>query len=213
MLIGVSTITGWRPLRPAGPDWYRNSRAGTSIAASSFGGIDQPFGDAPERKPFLPVALLPIGEMIGAPDLYRRDLVFGAIGRPVGIFRGHDIGAGYGVVEGRVDDARLHAVADLGAQRDRAGAALQRHEIAVADAAALGVERMNLQHVLFVPDIVRRPSRLRADIVLRKNPPGGQQKREARAGSLVAGDEFGQHEAALAADEMIDMHDRRPFRR
>src|SRR5579872_1727290 len=166
MLIGVSTITAWRALPPEAPDWYKNSRVDTSIAASSFGGIDQPFGDAPQREAFLAIALLPIGEMIGAPDLHGRDLVFRTIGRPVGIVGGDDIGARHRMMEGRVDDAGLHAVADLGVQRNRASPALQRDEVAVANAAALGVERMDFQHVLFVPDIVLGAPGLRADIVL-----------------------------------------------
>ncbi len=54
---------------------------------------------------------------------------------------------------------------------------------------------------------------LRADVVLRKNAPGGQDQREAAGGALVGGHEFGDHEAALAAHEAADVHHRRAFGR
>src|SRR5579884_3090940 len=181
MLIGVSTTTAWLCAPPAGPDRYEKSRAETSMAASSFGGIDQPFGDAPQREAFFAVALLPIGKMVGAPDLNRGHLVFRTIRRPVGVIRRHDVGPGHGVMEGRIDDAWLHAVADLGVQRNLAGAALERDEIAVDNAAALRVERMDLEQVLLVPDVIRRPPRLCADIVLGQDAAGGQQQRITRA--------------------------------
>src|SRR6267142_6504646 len=56
-----------------------------------------------------------------------------------------------GMVEGRVDHARRHAVGDPRTQDRAAGPAVEHHPIAAAHAALLGVVRMDLQHVLFVP--------------------------------------------------------------
>jgi hypothetical protein len=55
------------------------------------------------------------------------------------------------MVEGRVDHARRHAVGDPRTQDRAAGPAVEHHPIAAAHAALLGVVRMDLQHVLFVP--------------------------------------------------------------
>ena len=116
-------------------------------------------------------------------------------------------------MEGRIDDARLHALGDLGVQRNLAGAARQRHQIAVAHAALFGVEGMDFEHVLLVPEFVGGATCLRADVILRQDAPGRQQKREARSDALLGGEELGQHELALAAHEAVDMHDRRARRR
>ena len=75
--------------------------------------------------------------------------------------------AGAGEVERRVDDAGLHALGDAGVQRRLAGAAGERHEVAVVDAAVLGVPGVDLEHVLVVPDDVGGAARLGADVVLR----------------------------------------------
>jgi hypothetical protein len=53
--------------------------------------------------------------------------------------------------------------------------------VAVADAALLGVVRVDLQPVLVVPGDVGGAPRLRADVVLAEDAPGGEQQREARA--------------------------------
>ncbi len=42
-------------------------------------------------------------------DLHSRHLVLRAIGRPVAVFRGDQIRAGLGVVEGRINNAGFHA--------------------------------------------------------------------------------------------------------
>ena len=119
----------------------------------------------------------------------------------------------FGMVEGRVDDARRHALGDQRPQRRLAGAALDAHPVAVADAALLGVVRVDLQPVLLVPDDILGAPRLRADIVLAEDAAGGEQQREARAGLLVGRHIFGADELALAAHEAADMHDRRAERR
>ena len=95
--------------------------------------------------------LLPIGRLVRRRHLHRRHLVFGAVGRPVGIFGGDDIGAGHRMVEGGVDHALRHALGDHGAQRRGADAAGERDHVAIPDAAHLGVVRMDLEHVLLVP--------------------------------------------------------------
>ena len=98
--------------------------------------------------------------------LHRRHLVFGAVGRPVGIVGGDDIGLRVRVMEGGVDHARRDAVGDQRAQRGLAGAAGELDPVAVADAALLGVVGMDFEPVLLVPDHIRGAPRLRADIVL-----------------------------------------------
>ena len=54
---------------------------------------------------------------------------------------------------------------------------------------------------------------LRADVVLRQDAAGGQDQRESAGGAFVGGDEFGDHEAALAAHESADVHHGRAFGR
>ncbi len=56
-------------------------------------------------------------------DLHSRHLVLRAVGRPVAVFRGHHIGARFGVVEGRIDNAGLHTCGNFCAQCDVALAA------------------------------------------------------------------------------------------
>ena len=97
------------------------------------------------------IALLPFREVVDAPDLDRRHLVLRAIGRPIRVIRGDDIGRRVWIVEGRVDDARLHAVGDLGTQRGLARPADQPDQIALDDAAVFGIRWMDLQHILLMP--------------------------------------------------------------
>ncbi len=115
-------------------------------------------------------------------------------------------------MERRIDDARRYPVGDVGAQRGLARTAGEPHPVALADAALLGVMRMDLQQVLVVPDDVGGPPGLRPDIVLAENAAGRQKQREARTGLLVGRDIFRADELALAAHEAVDMHDRRPER-
>src|SRR3984957_5448594 len=123
-------------------------------------------GDAAAVAGEFIVALLPFGRAVRRRDLNRRDLVFGAVGRPVRVVGGDDVGLGFGVMERGVDHARRHPLGDEGAQRGLAGAARELHPVAVADAALLGIVRMHLQAVLLVPDYVRGAPGLGADIVL-----------------------------------------------
>ena len=75
------------------------------------------------------------------------------------------------------------------------------HPVAVADAALLGVVRMDLEPILLVPDDIGGAAGLRADIVLAEDAAGGEQQRIARAGLFVGRDVLGDDELALAADE------------
>src|SRR5688572_7640374 len=72
---------------------------------------------------------------------------------------------------------------------------------------------MNLQNILGVPDVVFSTSRLGADVVLRKNPPGSQYQGKAAAGALIGRHKLSDHEPAFATHEFADMHNRRAFRR
>src|SRR5690606_39844269 len=51
----------------------------------------------------------------------------------------------------------------------------------------------------------------RADVVLAEDAAGREQQREARPGLLVGRDVLGDDELAPAADEAVDVHDRRSF--
>ena len=112
-------------------------------------------------------------------------------------------------MEGGVDHAGLHALGDVGAQHGVTRAARHPRPVALLDAALFGVVGVDLQHVLGVPDEVGGAPGLRADVVLAEDAAGGQQQREALAGALIGGDIGGEHEAALATHERVDVHDRR----
>src|SRR5690606_30614879 len=84
------------------------------------------------------VLLLPFRHLRRMLHLHRRHLVLGAVGRPVAELRGDHVGTGFRHVEGRVDHARLHAVADPGMQGDFTLAALQLDQLAILDTALVG---------------------------------------------------------------------------
>ena len=73
--------------------------------------------------------------------------------------------------------------------------------------------RVDLEHVLLVPGHILGAPRLGADIVLREDAARGEDQREGAVGALRRRHEFGDHEAALAAHEAADMHERRSLRR
>src|SRR5271166_3899586 len=66
-------------------------------------------------------------------------LVLGAIRRPVGVLGGNDVGAGIGMMERRVYDARLHALGKLRAQENRSLTAGDLDPVALAKSALLGI--------------------------------------------------------------------------
>src|SRR6516165_7973850 len=112
-------------------------------------------GNAAARAGKCVVALLPFGRAVRRRELHGGDLVFGAVRRPVRIVRGHDIGLRVGMMERGVDHAGSHALGDQRAQGGLAGTARELDPIAIANAALLGVMRMNLKAILFVPDDIR----------------------------------------------------------
>ena len=155
--------------------------------------------------------LLPLRHLLGKTHLHGCHFVFGAAGGPILKFGGDHVRAGEAMMERGVDHARLHALGDARVQRGFARAAGERHAVALANAAILRVERMNLEHIFGVPHVVLRARGLRADVVLRQDAAGGQDQREPAGGALVGGDKFGDHESALAAHESADVHDGRAF--
>ena len=158
----------------------------------------------------LAVVALPLRGLRHRHHLHRRHLVLGAVGRPVGVVGGDHVGARLGEVEGGVDHARLHALGDRRAQHRLAGAAGDADPVAVADAALLGVVRMDLEPVFVVPLVVGAC----AASARRRCTATGCGRWSAAAGSVrvtfssrrhVLGDD----EAALAAHEVVDVHDGR----
>src|SRR5690606_31731561 len=99
---------------------------------------------------------LPFRRLADPRRLYRRYLVFRAVGRPVGTVRGDHVGARFREVEGGVDHAGGDAVGDHGAQHGFAGAALHADPVAFGDAAVLGVLRVDFEQVLAMPHDVGR---------------------------------------------------------
>ena len=140
--------------------------------------VDSSF-DSRGQATRLPVVLLPLGHVPRELHLHGRHFVFGTTRRPVRKFRGHHVRASHGVVKRGVNHAGLHALGDSRGQRDIAGAAGERDQIAVLDATILSVRRMDFEHVHIVPDVVIRAARLRAHVVLREDAPGGEDQREA----------------------------------
>ncbi len=69
---------------------------------------------------------------------------------------------------------------------------------------------MHLEQVFLVPDIILGSSRLRADVVLREDPARREQQRELAIRALLGRHVVGLDEQALAPNECIDVHDRRP---
>ena len=67
-------------------------------------------GDAPALARQIFVLFLPLGRTVRGRHLHRRHLVFRAIGRPVGIVRRDHVRLRARMMEGRVDDARRHAL-------------------------------------------------------------------------------------------------------
>ena len=136
--------------------------------------------------------------------LHGGHLVLRAVGRPVGVLGGDDVGAGHGMVERRVDDALRHAVGDLRAQRRRADAAGQRHQSPSLDAAHLGVVRDGSRGR---PPGARPRSRCAASARRRCTATGcGRSSGSAgiaRVLRSVVGTYSRDHEAALAAHEVV----------
>ena len=87
-------------------------------------------------------------------------------------------------MERGVDDAGLHALADLRTQHGFTRATRDTDPIAISDAALFGIVRVDFQAILPVPDRVWRAPRLRADVVLTQDASGGEDQRELRVDLL-----------------------------
>ena len=151
-------------------------------------------------------ALLPLGGLAHPGRLHGRDLVLGAIGRPVGVVGGDHIRAGFREVERGVDHARLHALGDARAQHRISGAARDAHPIALGNAALLRIVRMDLHTILVVPAVVLGAPRLRADVVLAQDAARGEDQRVLGIDLLAGRHVLGHQEFALAAHELADVH-------
>ena len=124
------------------------------------------------------VGLLPLRRLRHRHDLHSGDLVFRAIGRPVGIVSCDDIGTRFREMERGVNDTRLHALCHHGSEHSLPRSALNTHPIILLDAALFCIMRMDLQPIFAVPLAVFSAPRLRADVVLRQNTPSGQNQGE-----------------------------------
>src|SRR5450830_401798 len=141
--------------------------------------------------------------------VHRGHLVLGAVGGPVAAVGGDHIGPRLGEVEGGVDHPGRHALGDGGTQHGLARAALDAHPVAVADAALLGVVRVDLQPVFVVPLVVGGAPGLGPHVVLRQDAAGGQQQGVLAGHLLVGGHVLGDDETPLAAHKPVHMHDGR----
>src|SRR5580700_3334715 len=91
------------------------------------------------------ILLLPFRHFPGQRHFHRRHFVLGTARGPILKLRSDDVGASESMMERGVNHARLHALRNASVQCRVAGAAGERHPIALANAAILGVERMNLE--------------------------------------------------------------------
>src|ERR1700722_6612533 len=82
-------------------------------------------GNAATRPRKRVVALLPLGGAVRRGDLHRRDLVFGAIRRPIRIIGRNDVGLRVRMMERGVDHTGRHTLRDQRTQSGAAGAACE----------------------------------------------------------------------------------------
>src|SRR5665213_814573 len=166
-IAAMATTSGW--MRKLSAIWLAmwTSLTGPS-APGLLGRMGRLAADAPPRHAGLAVPLLPVGQTVGAPDLHRRHLVFRAVGRPVAVVGGDDVGPGHRMMKGRIDDTGLHPLGDARVEGNLPRSAGQGHQVVVPHPPRLRVERMDLQNVFLMPDIVGGSPRLLADIILAK---------------------------------------------
>ena len=146
-------------------------------------------------------------------NLYGSDFVFGAIGCPIGIFRGHDVRARFGIVESCVNDAWLHAGGDFGAERNVALTAGERNAITLIDATCLCIMRMYFKQIFFIPNHICGAACLCANVVLSQCSAGGEQQWETTIGAFLCRHIVGLDKHAFTAYEAIDVHNRCAHRR
>src|SRR5688572_16094954 len=118
-------------------------------APSADGDRDALAGGAHRARSLAPgIRLRDLGDLDGG------DLVLGAVGRPVRVLRRHEVYARLREVEGRVHDAAGDAPGERSTHDDFAGAARDADQVAVLDAAGLGVVRVHFENVFLVEDEV-----------------------------------------------------------
>src|SRR5690606_15499911 len=113
-------------------------------------------------------------------------------------------------VEGGVDRARLHPLAELRTKHRRAGPARNTDPVAIAYTAILGIDWVDLQSVFRMPDVVVGTARLRSHVVLSQDATCGEQQREAAGDLFFAGHITGNKETPLAAHEAAYVHGFQP---
>src|SRR3546814_5209216 len=86
------------------------------------------------------IGFLPLARSVRCRNLYGSNLIFGAVGGPVGVIGGDDVGLRHRMVESGVDNAWRHPIGHLRAQRRLARTALEAYPVAIAKAAVLRSE-------------------------------------------------------------------------
>src|SRR3546814_13135618 len=97
------------------------------------------------------IGFLPVARSVRFRNLYGGDLIFGAVGGPVGVIGGDDVGLRHRMVESGVDNAWRHPIGHLRAQRRLARTALEAYPVAIAKAAVLRVVRMDFEPIFGMP--------------------------------------------------------------
>ena len=94
---------------------------------------------------------LPVGGRCYFAKLHSGDFVLWAIGGPVAIVGGDNIGAGYWMVEGGVDHAGFYSLGNIGAQYGVADPAVNAYPVAMVDTALFCIMWVNLNQIFTVP--------------------------------------------------------------
>ncbi len=138
--------------------------------------------------------------------LYCSDLVFRAIGCPIGIVRCDNIGTAGWKMKGRINHAGLYIPADHRPQNRVACATGDSAPVTLIDAAFLGIERVYLQNVLTVKLGICGSPGLSAHVVLRKDSPGGQKQGEAARCPFFGWNKAGDGKITFSSNKLIHMH-------
>ena len=106
-----------------------------------------------------------------------------------------------------VHHARLDALGHIRLQQRLPRAAVHAHPVAIGNAALFRILGVNVQPILLMPNAVGGTASLCADVVLRQNPPGGEQQRELRRDFFVGRYILRDQEPPQAAREGLRVHD------
>ena len=110
-------------------------------------------------------------------DLDGGDLELGTVGRPIGMIGHQIVGARFRMMKRGVHDAGLHALSHQRTQASLAAARPHLEPISVADAAQLGVARMDLEAILRVHRGIQSAPRLSTNIILTEYSASSQYQR------------------------------------